>query len=319
MNRTCNISVLLPTYQRACVLPRAIDSVLAQTFPVGEIIVVDDGSTDDTAAVVARYGPSVRYLRQANAGAAAARNAGIAAAAGDWIAFLDSDDEWLPHKLQRQAEALDRCPHLRWCAAAYVTCREGEDRPSRLPPPARRELDFRGYWGDYFTAAGRGVLFPTPGMLIETSLLREVGGFDAGLSEAEDLDLWGRVALLAPAIGYVAEPCFRIHPTAGSLSQAGRRMRSLAASMEKTAGLAAVGSPGQLNRYLRYARPRAFRMLLKAAARNGDGDPETARTLEAVFPPTIAERAVLGLLRRMPARLARSLEWRVRAWHAGGA
>jgi len=89
---------------------RALDSVLCQTFPVTEIIVVDDGSTDNTREVVARFGDRVRYIYKKNAGLSAARNTGIQAATCEWIAFLDSDDWWFPEKIRLQAEALYRHP-----------------------------------------------------------------------------------------------------------------------------------------------------------------------------------------------------------------
>jgi glycosyltransferase involved in cell wall biosynthesis len=315
MNRTFRFSVIIPTYNRAAVLPRAIESALTQTLPTCEVIVVDDGSTDATPAVVTRYGRRIRCIRQENAGAAAARNCGIEAAAGDWLAFLDSDDEWLPEKLARQAQRLETFSHLGWCACGSETCEGPERRPSTLPHAAAWELARTGYFEDYFTAASRGVRFPTPGMVVETRLAKEVGGFDAQLTEAEDLDLWGRIALLAPAIGYVPEPCFRIYPTAGSLSQAGRREKSLSVSMRNTARLAAGRSREQADRYRRYAQPRAFHMLLKAAAKDGEVDAELVRTLEAEFPPSRAQEAILSLIRRVPHGLARRLEWRIRDWH----
>ncbi|UCG17305.1 MAG: glycosyltransferase family 2 protein [Phycisphaerales bacterium] len=113
-NRT--VSVILPTFNRAALLPRAVDSVVAQTYRDWQLIVVDDGSTDETADIVARYQAEWRdrvvFLSQARAGASAARNAGIDRACGRWIAFLDSDDEFLPQKLQRQVALFDRRPDL---------------------------------------------------------------------------------------------------------------------------------------------------------------------------------------------------------------
>jgi len=106
-----NISVVIPAYNAAGTIGRALDSVIAQTHPAREILVVDDGSTDRTAQVVSEYGGRVEYLYQDNAGPGAARNAGIRAAHGEWIAFLDADDEWLPHRLALQAELLQRDPH----------------------------------------------------------------------------------------------------------------------------------------------------------------------------------------------------------------
>ncbi len=116
------ISVVIPAYNAGRYIGRAIDSVLAQTRPAEEIIVVDDGSTDNTAEIAGAYGDRIRFIRQENAGASVARNTGIAAATGNWIAFLDADDEWLPEKLRLQTEHLERNPDLTWTTANYVRC-----------------------------------------------------------------------------------------------------------------------------------------------------------------------------------------------------
>ncbi|MEQ9124780.1 MAG: glycosyltransferase family A protein [Alphaproteobacteria bacterium] len=104
------VSVVIPTYNRARFVGEAIDSVLNQTAPPAEVIVVDDGSTDDTEAVMERYRGRAQYVRKANGGVSSARNAGIAASTGDWIAFLDSDDLWRPTKLEVQLRELDAHP-----------------------------------------------------------------------------------------------------------------------------------------------------------------------------------------------------------------
>jgi glycosyltransferase involved in cell wall biosynthesis len=105
-------SVVIPTYNRATSVRRAIDSVLRQTFDDYELIVVDDGSTDTTSDVVRGYGERIVYVSQPNRGVSAARNAGILRSAGEWIAFLDSDDEWLPGYLSKQAELVSKCADL---------------------------------------------------------------------------------------------------------------------------------------------------------------------------------------------------------------
>lgn len=102
--RSSTVAAVIPTYNSAHLIRRALDSVVAQTRPVDEIIVVDDGSTDNTEEVVKAYA-GVRYIRQENSGAAIARNNGIFAAQSEWIAFLDADDEWLPDKILRLTEA----------------------------------------------------------------------------------------------------------------------------------------------------------------------------------------------------------------------
>jgi len=103
---TETISVIIPTWNRAGMIPRALDSVMVQTLAADEVIVVDDGSTDDTVDFIRRAYPGVRLLVQAHGGVSAARNCGIREAAGNWLAFLDSDDAWLPEKLAQQRSAL---------------------------------------------------------------------------------------------------------------------------------------------------------------------------------------------------------------------
>lgn len=110
------VSIIIPTYNRAGTIERAVDSALAQTWSATEIIVVDDGSVDSTLKVLAKYGEKIRVIAQKNQGPSAARNAGIRAAQGDVISFLDSDDSWLPEKTERQAKLLERT------AAAGVGC-----------------------------------------------------------------------------------------------------------------------------------------------------------------------------------------------------
>jgi len=105
-------SVIIPNYNNAATLGRAIDSVLAQTWPAHEIIVIDDGSSDASPEVAARYGQRIRYIRQANGGVSAARNAGAALASGNWLAFLDADDTFLPERLALHARWIERDPTL---------------------------------------------------------------------------------------------------------------------------------------------------------------------------------------------------------------
>ena len=119
------VSVVIPTWNRAYVLPRAIESVLAQSAPPGQVVVVDDGSTDGTVDLIRREFPSVVLVEQSNAGVSAARNVGIAHCEGEWIALLDSDDAWRPKKLEMQLEALDAAPDLRLCHTEEIWIRDG--------------------------------------------------------------------------------------------------------------------------------------------------------------------------------------------------
>ncbi|MDT3680724.1 MAG: glycosyltransferase family A protein [Burkholderiaceae bacterium] len=194
-----SISVVIPTYNRSHCIGAAIDSVLAQTLPACEVIVVDDGSIDDTRERVEAYGGKVRYLFQPNAGVSSARNAGLRAARGDWIAFLDSDDEWAPDKLALQAAELKLHPRV---LAHLVDCAIDESVPGRK----RSIFEIRGMAAEFASAPLlrrpiRAVLaccfFPS-GWLVRRAAIEQAGFFDEGLEVYEDVDLLGRIALRGP-------------------------------------------------------------------------------------------------------------------------
>ena len=188
----CNtVSVIIPTYNRARYLPTALDSIIAQTVKPLEIIVVDDGSTDDTEQVVAFYHDSVSYIRQENAGPSAARNLGIRAARGSIIAFLDSDDAWLPLKLEKQLNCFTEKPDLGMIGTGYFNCDENLGNPVwqasfKLAATEREEILIRNLW-------------PTPTLLIRRNCFDAVGMFDEEMKFAEDWDMWTRIAQAFPA------------------------------------------------------------------------------------------------------------------------
>jgi glycosyltransferase involved in cell wall biosynthesis len=200
------ISAVIPAYNAAAFIERAIRSVLAQIRPVDEIIVVDDGSTDKTADVVRGFGDKIKLLQQANAGVSAARNAGVGAADGEWIAFLDADDEWLPDYLKMQTELLSRNPHLVWSAANYMTCCDGRQAAEIAPSFAEKLLSGNDYFDDYFSAYTHGFFGCSDTMLIKKVVLLETGLFPVHLRIAEDIDLWWRIAYRYPQIGFLPQP-----------------------------------------------------------------------------------------------------------------
>ena len=118
------VSVIIPSYKRRHVLRRALDSVFAQTLQPLEVIVVDDGSNDDTQSLIEQFYPRVNYLYQPNQGVSKARNKGVRHSRFDWLAFLDSDDEWLPLKLEKQMSALQQQPGYRFCHTDEIWIRE---------------------------------------------------------------------------------------------------------------------------------------------------------------------------------------------------
>jgi glycosyltransferase involved in cell wall biosynthesis len=184
------VSVVIPTYNRAWCLGEAVDSVLAQRFRDFELIVVDDGSTDATAAVLAGYGGTIRILQQENRGVSAARNAGIAAARGELIAFLDSDDIWLPVKLWRQVEFFNRYPEALICQTEEVWVRNG-----RRVNPGRRH---RKPEGMIFEPSLELCLVSPSAVMVRRELFDRVGRFDESLPACEDYDLWLRVSCRFP-------------------------------------------------------------------------------------------------------------------------
>jgi glycosyltransferase involved in cell wall biosynthesis len=208
MNPT--ISVVIPTYNTASLVVEAIDSALAQTLPPLEVVVVDDGSTDDTEARLAAYGGRITYVRQPNAGVSSARNRGLGMARGELIAFLDSDDTWHPCKLEIQASRLTADSGLALLGTRTFLL------PTHSPPevaddrPALEEVTWERL------AVSNPLIASS--VLVRRSVLDRVGGFDIGLSGNEDRDLWLRVAAVARAAN-LPIPLTGSRPLAGSLSR----------------------------------------------------------------------------------------------------
>jgi len=193
------ISVIIPTHNRAFLVKEAVDSVLSQMLPDIEIelIVVDDGSEDNTQAILKSYGASVKYFYQSNAGVSAARNAGIELATGEWLAFLDSDDLWLPGKLQTQLDFLRLEPHIRICQTEELWIKNGV----RLNPKDYHKKP-SGYC---FPALLERCLISPSAVMIHRSLFDEVGLFDETMPACEDYDLWLRIGCRHP-VGLVERP-----------------------------------------------------------------------------------------------------------------
>ena len=191
------ISVVIPTFDRAGPVCRALASVAAQTRPADEVIVVDDGSGDDTAARIGAEFPAVTVISQENRGVSAARNRGVAAATGEWVAFLDSDDEWAPEKLERQAAALAGEPEAVLCHTDEVWIRNG-----RRVNPRRRHKKHGGWI--FRHCLPLCAISPSAAM-IRRDVLERLGGFDETLPACEDYDLWLRLCAGHPVL-LVDEP-----------------------------------------------------------------------------------------------------------------
>ena len=184
--------MVVPTFDRASVLPRALDSVIEQTRLPAEVIVVDDGSTDATAELVESRFPGVRLLRQENRGVSAARNRGIEASRGEWIALLDSDDEWRPRKLERQLSALEAQPDLRICHTDEIWIRQGR----RVNP---RQIHAK-HGGWIFEHCLPLCAMSPSSIVIHRSIFAAVGMFNEALPACEDYDLWLRICSRYPVL-----------------------------------------------------------------------------------------------------------------------
>lgn len=212
---TDHVSVIIPAYRAEQTIGRAIDSVLGQSHPAHEIIVVDDGSPDRQAEVVAGYGKSVRLIRQINGKTAQARNTGIDAATGELIAFLDADDYWEPSKLERQLTIMRHFPHVGMVAGAFFEEEPGRARKQGFPL-GRQFLDR--------TTSARGAKAFRLASRIWTGTVmvrRDVLGterFVSGLEPAEDRDLWVRLVLQTP-IYLLSEPLATAVLIPGSISR----------------------------------------------------------------------------------------------------
>ncbi len=187
-----DITAIIPTFNRATLLQRALRSVLSQSRPAREVIVVDDGSTDATTDVVRSGFPEVTYIRQKHEGVSRARNRGIAQAESNWLAFLDSDDEWLPQKLERQGQMLERQPGFKLCHTDEIWIRN-----SQRVNPMNKHAKHGGWIFKY--CLPRCVISPST-VMVHRSLIEELGAFDESLPACEDYDLWLRICARYPVL-----------------------------------------------------------------------------------------------------------------------
>ncbi|MFQ5936041.1 MAG: glycosyltransferase family 2 protein, partial [Acidiferrobacterales bacterium] len=192
-----NVSVIVPVYNRAKLIGRALRSVSSQTVLPHEVIVVDDGSTDETGEVVHARFPQAHYVRQYNKGVSSARNRGIQESNCEWLAFLDSDDEWLPQKLEVQRRALEANHEYRICHSDEIWIRRGQ-----RVNPMRKHLK---YGGHIFTRCLPLCVISPSSVVLHRSVLEAVGVFDESFLACEDYDLWLRVCAVYPVL-FIAQP-----------------------------------------------------------------------------------------------------------------
>ena len=180
-----SISVVIPTHNRCHTLARALDSVIAQSVQPLEVIVIDDGSTDETGPLLKSHYPQVKVFRQSNHGVSHARNRGIETAQGDWIAFLDSDDAWYPGKLEAQLRELERNPATRLCHTDEHWIRNGKRINQRFRHAKRG--------GRIFQHCLPLCAISPSASLIHQSVFADIGYFDEDLPACEDYDFWLRL------------------------------------------------------------------------------------------------------------------------------
>jgi len=181
------ISVIIPTYNREVYLERAIESVFTQTYQNYELIIIDDGSTDNTSQIIRQFKNQVRYYSQLHAGVSSARNLGLEKSEGTWVAFLDSDDYWLPRKLARQMECL--AEHPQWLV---MQTDEKWVRRGVVVNPMKKH---RKYSGWIFPQCLPLCIVSPSAVIVHQKVFNDIGVFDASLPVCEDYDLWLRIAL----------------------------------------------------------------------------------------------------------------------------
>ena len=184
-NRQNSISVIIPVFNRVKLIARCINSVINQTYPVNEIIVVDDGSNDGTYDLIRKNFPQVIAIYQENKGVSNARNVGIQSAKSKWIAFLDSDDEWLPNKIEKQISLIKKNPLYKVCHSDEIWIRNDV----RVNPMKKH----RKYGGDIYKKCLPLCVISPSSIIIHKDIFNDVGLFDKNLPVCEDYDLWLRI------------------------------------------------------------------------------------------------------------------------------
>ena len=271
MNDEIRISVVIPAYNAEPFLRRSIDSALAQTYKPFEIVLVDDGSTDATASIAKEYGEEVRYIFQNNGGEPVARNTGIDSSKGDWIAFLDADDEWRPHHLMNAVKVLLQHKDLKWYGAPvnqYI-----HETGKRIYKYVKKEpgiLVENAYFADYMNAFPPYAFFAAPTMVVHKSVFEKVALFNPKKHVGCDIDMWFRIGLLFPKVGYCHEPAANVYKRSSSISHTTKKDYRLTLEANKEAEMIAekVGKEARLR-----AEPRImFRItrLLKTSIALGD-------------------------------------------------
>lgn len=197
------VSVIIPAYNVEKYITRSINSALNQKYKPFEIIIIDDGSTDNTSKVIDTFKNDLVYLYQDNAGSSSARNLGIKNAKGNWIAFLDSDDEWIDTHLLNFVKTYHFKPTFKWYGAPFKMIDENtKEILFKVKKDHIRNDKLHVVFNDYMTAFPPKAYLSSPTMIIKKNVFDNIGLFDTNKQIAEDVDMWFRIALEYPRLGY---------------------------------------------------------------------------------------------------------------------
>jgi len=284
------VSVVIPAHNAGWCIRRAVDSALGQDYARREVIVVNDGSTDDTRSVLEAYGDAITRIDQRNAGMSAARNAGIRAASGAYVAFLDADDAWLPGKLSRQVELMESRPEVGFCSTA-ARVEDDQGRLLNAWPCSSGGTDILATLFAHNAAIAGG----TSAVMVRSSLFERVGLFDERLRGFEDPDLWLRLAAVS-RYACIDETLVVVLRREGSVSRNVEAMRASALhSLRKNRTLLPASLRGA---FWRDCMARVYTDYAKAAYRAGRLSAAYADTFRALLlSPFGRGRLCLGLLR----------------------
>jgi glycosyltransferase involved in cell wall biosynthesis len=335
---TAPVSVVVPSYNRGRCLPDTVGSVLAQTVRPQEILVVDDGSSDDTAEICRRFPAPVRYVPRSNGGASAARNTGMRESVGEFIAFLDADDMWEPAKLEVQLALHAAYPELGWSFTNHMTT-DGESRP--LPGIQGFRRDFPAfteagadpdtyfgaalrcgeitaagsrhivYTGDAFELFFSGnVAFPSS-VMMRRSVVDRAGWWDEGLRVAVDTEYFHRLAAAAP-VGVVMTPLFRWRRgQANTIVSSGNMMqlvRNALLSVDRAASLRRELPSTTRARYLEGRRRLLLRLAyMQLSNLDGPAARASVRSAWQAGAPVTARSAAIFTAGLLPAGALRGL------------
>lgn len=254
------VSVIIPAYNMVDFVAETIDSALSQTYPAVEVVVVNDGSTDATAEAIAPYLDRIHYVEQPNRGLAGARNAGIRASSGEYLALLDADDLWLPERLDRCIGHFAAHRHLAMVTTDAYLIEDGEKTTKRCYRD-RRQYPFPATEDQQLAAiAKRNFLFVS--VVFRRDLIDRYGAFDEAFRRAEDYELWSRYLTRGERAGYVDEPLGYYRRRADSLSASPEQWRAhLAVKERHLPDLWDQGVEG---------RPRDLMEIARDAAARGD-------------------------------------------------